>query len=256
MRQAFIALSHGSRHPKAAEGIDKLVAHTAALTGACGQAAHLEFDKPSLVDAAMNLKERGFERATLMPLLFTNGFHMRHDVPNVVAEAERISSVDLQLTAGIGTGSEILEQLRARLLHDLAAGDTPHVILYAVGSSNVAANEAVVRLAVRLADATGFQTSTLFATPGAGRAGFLWGNKGLRLQATAHSRIHVLPLFVTSGLLLDSANAALPEIMRITGAHITCSAPLGTQLSNILVNRLTQARRAPAALTAQVPQTT
>src|SRR5699024_10104811 len=108
MRQAFIALSHGSRHPKAAEGIDKLVAHTAALTGACGQAAHLEFDKPSLVDAAMNLKERGFERATLMPLLFTNGFHMRHDVTNVVAEDKRLSAVELLFTGGIGTVRDIL----------------------------------------------------------------------------------------------------------------------------------------------------
>ncbi|WLP86068.1 CbiX/SirB N-terminal domain-containing protein [Corynebacterium stationis] len=256
MSQAFIALSHGSRHPQAAVGIDKLVARTSSVTGAFGQAAHLEFDTPSLVDAAVSLKERGFERATLMPLLFTNGFHMRYDVPNVVAEAQRISGVKLHPTAGLGTGTEVLEQLRTRLFQDVAAGDNPHVILYAVGSSNVAANEAVVRLGVRLADATGFQTSTLFATPGAGRAGFLWGNKGLRLQATAHSRIHLLPLFVTQGLLLDSANTAMAEIMHITGSQITSSAPLGSQLAEILAHRLSHAQRTEVASPAQVPQTT
>src|SRR5699024_11124733 len=108
MSQAFIALSHGSRHPQAAVGIDKLVARTSSVTGAFGQAAHLEFDKPSLVDAAVSLKERGFERATLMPLLFNNGFHMRHDVTNVVAEDKRLSAVELLFTGGIGTVRDIL----------------------------------------------------------------------------------------------------------------------------------------------------
>src|SRR5699024_12870688 len=110
MSQAFIALSHGSRHPQAAVGIDKLVARTSSVTGALGQAAHLEFDKPSLVDAAVSLKECGFERATLMPLLFTNGFHMRYDVPNVVAEGPRVRGVKRHSTAGPGTGTQVLAQ--------------------------------------------------------------------------------------------------------------------------------------------------
>ena len=256
MNHAFIALSHGSRHPKAAGGIDKLVARTSDLTGAYGQAAHLEFDTPSLVDAAVHLREHGFDRATLLPLLFTNGFHMRYDVPNVLAQAERASGVELHPAPGLGTGGDILQQLARRLNKDIAQGDNPHVIVYAVGSSNVAANESVVRLAVRLADATGFQTSTLFATPGAGRAGYLWGTKGLQLQASAHPRIHLLPLFVTDGLLLDAANAALPEIMHTTGSYITSSVPLGSHLADVLAPRLIQIHRTPAERSARVPQYT
>src|SRR5699024_3089790 len=123
MSQAFISLSHGSRHPQAAVALDKPDARTTSGAEAVGHDAQLEFDTPSLVDAAVSLKERGFERATLMPLLFTNGFHMRYDVPNVVAEAQRISGVELHPTAGLGTGTEVLEQLRTRLFQDVAAED-------------------------------------------------------------------------------------------------------------------------------------
>lgn len=250
MSNAFIALSHGSRHPQAATGIEKLVARTSALTGAAGQAAHLEFDTPSLVDASLRLRDQGFDQAILMPLLFTNGFHMRYDVPHVMEEAQRISGVELHPTPGLGTGSELLRILETQLARDIEAGEDPHVIVYAVGSSNAQANESVVRLAVRLADATGFQTSTLFATSGAGKAGYLWGNEGLRLQATAHPRMHILPLFVTQGLLLDSMNESLSHMMQLTGSHITSSSPLGTLLSEVLVNRLHQSLRATAALSA------
>src|SRR5699024_1641732 len=151
-----IALSHGSRHPQAAVGIDKLVARTSSVTGAFGQAAHLEFDKPSLVDAAVSLKERGFERAMLMPLLFTNGFHLRSDVATVVAESRRIIGAELHPTAGLGTGTDVSAPLRTPPFRDVGAAAYPHVTLYAVRSSNVAANAAVGRLGVRLADATGF----------------------------------------------------------------------------------------------------
>ncbi|MGO1572235.1 sirohydrochlorin chelatase [Corynebacterium casei] len=250
MNQAFIALSHGSRHAQAAPGIDKLVARTAELTGAYGKAAHLEFNTPSLVDASLELREHGFDEATLMPLLFTNGFHMRYDVPNVMEEARRVSGVELHPTPGLGTGTELLEILETQLARDVAPEENPHVILYAVGSSNPQANESVVRLAVRLADATGLQTSTLFATSGAGKAGYLWGSEGLRLQATAHPRMHMLPLFVTQGLLLDSLNHSLPNMMQLTGSNITSSQPLGTLLSEVLATRLHQSRRATAALSA------
>ncbi|MFH0412136.1 sirohydrochlorin chelatase [Corynebacterium sp. L4756] len=253
MKRAFIALSHGSRHPQAARGVDELVAATARATGAYGVAAHLEFNQPTLADATLALQRRGFEQATVMPLLFTNGFHMRHDVPNVISHTR---GVDLHLTSGMGTGEGVLSALQQRLARDIAPGENPHVILYAVGSSNVPANEAVMRLSVRLADATGFSTSALFATSGAGKAGYLWGNEGLRLQATAHPRVHVLPLFVTQGLLLDHLNAELPGLMDTTRSHITSSAPLGTLLSDVLAHRFTQSLRITSASAAGAHQTT
>src|SRR5699024_7376961 len=69
-----------------------------------------------------------------------------------------------------------------------------------------------------------------------------------------HPRIHLLPLFVTDGLLLDAANAALPEIMHTTGSNITSSVPLGSHLADVLAPRLIQIQRTLAERSARVPQ--
>lgn len=192
---AIIVLSHGSRHPAAAGAVEELARATEELTGEVTRAAYLDFTAPTLADAALTLALAGETQATVVPLLFTEGYHARVDVPTVAAEASELTGVDLRVASVLGTGSDIAALLAARV-HDPSA----HLVIYSVGSSNAQANAAVERLAVRVGDLTGQSTSCIFATKAAGTP---YGLAGVDAQCATHGSAEVLPLFVAPGLLLD-----------------------------------------------------
>ena len=161
---SLITLSHGSRHPNAVAGIEVLTQRAAALADvAHWQCAHLEFNEPDLATAAQQLAARGETEAVVVPLLFTEGYHHRVDVPEAIAAAEEASGLRLLRGDSLGTGADMAQVLAQRAgCQPQCAPMTDHLVIYSVGSSNLQANQAIARLAVR-----------------------------------------VLPLFVTEGLLLD-----------------------------------------------------
>ena len=55
---ALITLSHGSRHPRAKEGIRALTETAAEKLGVEWADAHLEFDRPTLAEAAAESERR------------------------------------------------------------------------------------------------------------------------------------------------------------------------------------------------------
>ena len=65
---ALITLSHGSRHPRAKEGIRALTEAAAEKLGVEWADAHLEFDRPTLAEAAAALSS---PRAIVVPLLLS-----------------------------------------------------------------------------------------------------------------------------------------------------------------------------------------
>ena len=69
---ALITLSHGSRKPGAAAGIERLTQATGVRPA---RAAHLEFNRPDLTTAALELAQLGETDAIVVPLLFTQGYH-------------------------------------------------------------------------------------------------------------------------------------------------------------------------------------
>ncbi|MDN6600836.1 MAG: sirohydrochlorin chelatase [Corynebacterium flavescens] len=214
---ALITLSHGSRHPGAAAGVDRLTRAAARDVGInYFLSAHLEFTEPNLAGAANSLASLGVEEAVVVPLLFTSGYHQRVDVPNAVSVAEDSSGLRLKLTPGLGTGEEMARVLARRMLK---AHPDEHCILYAVGSSDPCANIAVEKLATRVADLTGHSTSVAFATRG--------GREAIAAQATGYRHVRVLPLFVTAGLLLD--------LLSDSPGHI--DPPLGEDLAEIVAAR-------------------
>ena len=84
---ALITLSHGSRHPDAAASVEALTRAAAELSGVPAVAAHLEFSAPTLEAAAQGLAARGEHEAVVVPLLFTEGYHQRVDVPAALDSA-------------------------------------------------------------------------------------------------------------------------------------------------------------------------
>lgn len=208
---ALITLSHGSRHPRAKEGIRALTEAAADTLGVEWADAHLEFDRPTLAEAAAALSSR---RAIVVPLLFTSAFHAKVDVPAQLAEAR--AHCGLTLAEPLGTGPDIAEALHKRLRID--APSASHATLFPVGTSDAEQAANYARLAENLARLAGVEVSVVQAT------------RGDRRFADRHT--HVLPLFVTHGTLLDR----IPP-------HLSASGPLTTDLADVVANRYRTAEK-------------
>ncbi|MBF4548014.1 sirohydrochlorin chelatase [Corynebacterium afermentans subsp. lipophilum] len=208
---ALITLSHGSRHPRAKEGIRALTEAAADTLGVEWVDAHLEFDRPTLAEAAAALSS---PRAIVVPLLFTRAFHAKVDVPAHLAEARE--HCDLTLAEPLGTGPDIAEALHKRLRID--APSASHATVFPVGTSDAEQAANYVRLADDLARLAGVDVSVVQAT------------RGDRRFVDKHT--HVLPLFVTHGTLLDR----IPP-------HLSASGPLTTDLADVVANRYRTAEK-------------
>ncbi|MGV0433085.1 sirohydrochlorin chelatase [Corynebacterium sp. 20_84] len=217
---ALITLSHGSRHPGAKLGVSELTQAAARQLGVTGIDAHLEFDAPDLTAAARVLAERGHTRAVVVPTLFTKAFHATHDVPEAIAEATAETGLELIPAAGLGQGRDVAAVLAARALID--APRASHIILYPVGTSNEKAAGKTIELGRDVEKLTGMSVTTVPAT---GHGGLV-GADGI--AAVADENAHLLPLFVTRGLLLDRVCRMWPG---------TISAPLGADLAHIVAAR-------------------
>lgn len=218
---ALITLSHGSRHPQALHGIKALTRAAAALIGVQGVDAHLEFNEPSLEHAARELQEP----AVVVPLLFTEAFHAKHDVPAHLEAAQE--HAPLRLAHGLGLGEDVAEVLAKRLLADAPANS--HPVLYPVGTSDEVQAGRYGGLAEGVGKRTAQPVDVVAATRG--------GEEHLTELARTRGDLHILPLFVTEGLLLDKARDAIPRIEAATGARVTCSGPLTTDLAGIVADR-------------------
>lgn len=192
-RSALILLAHGSRHnhvTHALRDITDAVARESRIAGRFGvHMAFLDHAEPDLVQVSAQLAELGYNRAVVVPLLFTDAFHSRVDVPAQVKEAQDASGLAMSIARGLGTGDDlaaVLEQRFSRLVPEvsnsgsglkagrgadgeasalvdgssvrapettLGPGNTPAPVirvLYSVGSSDPAANDAVSRLAASI----------------------------------------------------------------------------------------------------------
>lgn len=228
----LITLSHGSRKPSAAAGITALTAATGRMLEVQAVEAHLELADPSLDDVVAELAVHGVTRAALVPLLFTDAFHNKIDVPEAVRDAQQRHGVQLLVGPHLGLAADVAGLLVDALPPTLTAGT--HLILYSVGSSDAVANATVEDLAQLLASLSGHTVKVVYATSGPG-VGF--GGAAVIEAACGYEDVHILPLFVTEGLLLDRVTDQLGYIAAATGARITSSAPLTTALAPLVAAR-------------------
>ncbi|WKS49797.1 sirohydrochlorin chelatase [Corynebacterium propinquum] len=265
---ALITLSHGSRHPQAVGLIDELSAAAANSAGVEGYSSHLEFNEPDLRTAVAEAIADGHKHMVIVPLLFTRGFHQKVDVPEQLAavrqQAQR-AGADVELADGLGTGLAMEELLSRVIARDAPAG--AHVVLVSVGSSDHAANASVDKLARRVAARRAGGNQPCAHQPGANQPAaeqssadgisvvFATGPNRLAELAQHHERMHLVPLFVSHGLLLDrmyrqaeEINAA-PDGGAPAGAaqagesaeqerRITYSQPLGTALAEVVAAQI------------------
>lgn len=255
---ALITLSHGSRHPQAVGLIDELSAAAANSAGVEGYSSHLEFNEPDLRTAVAEAIADGHKHMVIVPLLFTRGFHQKVDVPEQLAavrqQAQR-AGADVELADGLGTGLAMEELLSRVIARDAPAG--AHVVLVSVGSSDHAANASVDKLARRVAARRAGVNQAGAHQPGANQPAaeqssadgisvvFATGPNRLAELAQHHERMHLVPLFVSHGLLLDRMYRQAEEINAAQAGEsaeqerrITYSQPLGTALAEVVAAQI------------------
>ena len=218
----LIGLAHGSRHAGVTQGIEALLAEVAVQTGVATYPAYLDLTSPDLDAVAVMLAAAGERTAVVVPLLFTEAFHARIDVPAAVARATEVSGVRFTIAPVLGTADDVLEVMAQRLAA-AGTGDDEPVLLYAVGSSRAAANAAVADLADRLSARRGAPVRAGFGTTDPQATDVL--------AEWAVPAGTVVPLFVAPGLLLDAIATA------VTAAGWRLADPLGTLLAPLVAER-------------------
>lgn len=205
---AVLLVSHGSRDPRAAHVVAGLVSAVAGLTGREVRAAHLDFTAPTPDVALRQLANDGFRSVRVVPLLFTPGYHVTHDVPSAIAASGVTGRMDVSVAPPLLSGGRqvrdlLLIALADRLTQAGADGQVDGLVLTSAGSSSEAARRHVEGLARNLEHAHGIPVLPAFASaasPSPAQALKTLSETGIRRPAVAS-------LFVAPGRLPDSVIA-------------------------------------------------
>ncbi len=219
---ALVALAHGSRDPRSAASITALVDAVRTMRPDLKvERAFLDLSKPSL-DTVIDRLSRKHEEIVVVPLLLTEAYHAKVDVPSAVAAAQaRHPEVRIRATPILGLEARFLEVLDLRMREALAsarARELDALVLAAAGSSDPLANQSVARLARLWGSHHKLPVTAAFAStspPATGEAVRAFRKEGRR-------HIAVASLFLAPGFLPDRA----AELALEAGA-VAVSEPLG-----------------------------
>ncbi|MDI6911158.1 CbiX/SirB N-terminal domain-containing protein [Nocardioides sp.] len=220
---ALVALAHGSRDPRSAATIKALVDEVRALRPDLRiEPAFLDLSRPSFTTVVDRLVKAGFDEIVVVPLLLTEAFHAKVDVPSAVAAAtERHPGLQIRATSVLGLEAQFLEVLDVRMREALRAArarELDAMVLAAAGSSDPLANQSVARLGRVWGARHKLPVTAAFASaspPTTGEA-----VRAFRAEGRRH--IAVASLFLAPGFLPNRA----AELALEAGA-IAVSEPLG-----------------------------
>jgi sirohydrochlorin ferrochelatase len=169
---ALVAAAHGSKDPRAAATIADLLsvvrdraAARPGLAGATIRAAFLGHSLPSLSGVLSALATdgagTGLPDVVLVPLLLTDAYHSKTDIPSqVAAVAARHPGLRVHQASALGPHPLLLSALERRLAEagaNLDARAQTSVVLAAAGASDPAAGAAIAAMAARWQAAGGWR---------------------------------------------------------------------------------------------------
>ncbi len=203
---ALVALAHGSRDPRSAASVRALVDEVRRMRPDLRiEPAFLELSKPTFATVADKLVRAGFEEIVVVPLLLSEAYHAKVDVPTVIAEATSgHPGLQVRATSVLGLETAFLDVLDRRLreaLTDARVRELDALVLAAAGTSDPLATQSVNRLARMWAARHKLPVMAAFAStspPATGEA-----VRAFRGQGRRH--IAVGSLFLSPGLLHDRA---------------------------------------------------
>ncbi|HYF74589.1 MAG TPA: CbiX/SirB N-terminal domain-containing protein, partial [Nocardioides sp.] len=120
---ALVALAHGSRDPRSAATIKALVDEVRAMRPDLRiEQAFLDLSRPSFTTVVDRLVKAGFDEIVVVPLLLTEAYHAKVDVPSAIAEAAaRHEGLQIRATSILGLETQFLEVLDVRMREALRA---------------------------------------------------------------------------------------------------------------------------------------
>jgi len=144
---SLVAVAHGSRDPRAAATVDKLLtAVRAGWPGLDVRAAFLDHCAPSLPQVLGSV-----DASVVVPLLLTAAYHSKTDIPAQLASVQAsLPRLDVRYADTLGPHPLLLGALerRVREAGDFSRPDTS-VVLAAAGSSDPAANASIAAIAAQ-----------------------------------------------------------------------------------------------------------
>jgi sirohydrochlorin ferrochelatase len=220
---ALVALAHGSRDPRSAETIKALVDEVRGLRPDLRiEPAFLDLCKPAFPVVVDRLVRAGYDEIVVVPLLLTEAYHAKVDVPEAITEAtDRHDNLRIRATHVLGLEAAFLEVLDRRLrsaLSEARVRELDALVLAAAGSSDALANQAVARLARMWGARHRLPTVAAFASA----APPATGEAVRQFRAEGRRHIAVGSMFLAPGMLPDRA----AELATEAGA-VAVSAPLG-----------------------------
>ncbi|HEX5772627.1 MAG TPA: sirohydrochlorin chelatase [Nocardioidaceae bacterium] len=232
---ALVALAHGSRNPRSAETISALVGEVRKMRPDLRiEAAFLEHSKPAFGTVVDKLVRAGYDEIVVVPLLLSEAYHAKVDVPAAIAAVEA-KHTDLKVRASniLGLETVFLEVLDRRLrsaLKEARVRELDALVLAAAGSSDALANQAVARLARLWGAKHKLPTVAAFASA----APPATGEAVRQFRAEGRRHIAVGSMFLAPGTLPDRAS----ELALEAGA-VAVSAPLGadTEVARTILAR-------------------
>ncbi|GAB2930345.1 sirohydrochlorin chelatase [Nonomuraea fastidiosa] len=234
-RVPLVAVAHGSRDPRAA-------ATVAALLGQVPldvRVAYLDHCAPSLQQALSGLRT-----AVVLPLLLTEAYHSRVDLPAALAEARgRDPLLRVGYGRTLGPHPLLLPVLERRLAEaGVPAGDPgTAVVLVSAGSSDARAN-AVVAETARVWRRSGWWT----VTPAYASAARPTPAQAVAaLKRAGAPRVVVAPYLLAPGFFADKVRRETLEAGADAVADVLGAAP---ELAEVLLERYEDALRQPVAL--------
>ncbi|MFJ8041453.1 sirohydrochlorin chelatase [Kitasatospora sp. NPDC096147] len=226
-RPALVLVAHGSRDPGTLAEIHRLTALLRARRPELDvRLAHLGLNAPLLPEVLDGLRGP----AVLVPLLLSRGYHVKVDLPALLAGAPQVAGV---VTAPLGPDVRLAELLETRLQEAGWGPEGDAVVLASAGSRDPDAAVDTEAQAALLAARLGVPVRV--GTVAAGGPSVT--EAVARLTAEGHRRIAVASYFTAPGDFARLAAAAAPWIV---------AAPLGAHpdLAELVLTRYQGAVRA------------
>lgn len=205
----LVLAAHGSGDPRFAATMERITHGVRTrLPGVDVRLGYLGLNSPGVADVLAGCTGR----VLVAPLLLSNAFHSKVDLPAIVSNACAANpDVEVRQLPPLGDDPRIVSALIGRL-DQAGIRATDGVVLTAVGSSDPTADEAVRARTGELAVQLGTPlVQTIFAT----RLGQDHSNLRQVLRSLRRGgarRVVVSPYFLSAGLLTERIDAAMDHL--------------------------------------------